>query len=108
MVQLVVVVGAVILAQSLSILGIPQQIIETIQNFGINKYFVFALIILTYLVLGCLFDGLSLMMTLPIVFPLMINLDLINLVRGCNHRDDRNWTNYSSCWIKSICSCGGN
>ena len=70
-----VVVGAVILAQSISILGIPQQIIETIQNFGINKYFVFALIILTYLVLGCLFDGLSLMvMTLPIVFPLMINL----------------------------------
>ena len=62
-----VVVGAVILAQSISILGIPQQIIETIQNFGINKYFVFALIILTYLVLGCLFDGLSLMvMTLPI------------------------------------------
>jgi tripartite ATP-independent transporter DctM subunit len=70
-----VVVGAVILAQSISILGIPQQIIETIQNFGINKYFVFALIILTYLVLGCLFDGLSLMvMTLPIVFPLMTNL----------------------------------
>ena len=70
-----VVVGAVILAQSISILGIPQQIIETIQNFGINKYFIFVLIILTYLVLGCLFDGLSLMvMTLPIVFPLMINL----------------------------------
>ena len=70
-----VVVGAVILAQSISILGIPQQIIESIQNFGIHKYYVLALIVLTYLVLGCLFDGLSLMvMTLPIVFPLMINL----------------------------------
>jgi tripartite ATP-independent transporter DctM subunit len=70
-----VVVGAVILAQSISILGIPQQIIETIENYGISRYYVLALIVLTYLALGCLFDGLSLMvMTLPIVFPLMTNL----------------------------------
>ena len=34
-----------------------------------------ALIVLTYLLLGCIFDGLSLMiMTLPIVFPLLTGL----------------------------------
>ena len=70
-----VVVGAVILAQSISILGIPQELIETIQNMGMSKYYVLSLIVLLYLILGCLFDGLSLMvMTLPIVFPLMTNL----------------------------------
>ena len=70
-----VVVGAVILAQSISILGIPQELIETIQNMGMSKYYVLTLIVLIYLILGCLFDGLSLMvMTLPIVFPLMTNL----------------------------------
>ena len=70
-----VVVGAVILAQSISILGIPQELIEIIQNMGMSKYYVLSLIVLLYLILGCLFDGLSLMvMTLPIVFPLMTNL----------------------------------
>ena len=70
-----VVVGAVILAQSISILGIPQELIEAIQNMGMSKYYVLTLIVLIYLILGCLFDGLSLMvMTLPIVFPLMTNL----------------------------------
>ena len=70
-----VVVGAVILAQSISILGIPQKLIEAIQNMGMSKYYVLTLIVLIYLILGCLFDGLSLMvMTLPIVFPLMTNL----------------------------------
>ena len=70
-----VVVGAVILAQSISILGIPQELIESIQNMGMSKYYVLTLIVLIYLILGCLFDGLSLMvMTLPIVFPLMTNL----------------------------------
>jgi len=70
-----VVVGAVILAQSISILGIPQELIEAIQNMGMSKYYVLSLIVFIYLILGCLFDGLSLMvMTLPIVFPLMTNL----------------------------------
>ena len=69
------VVGAVILAQSISILGIPQELIETIQELGMSRYYVLVMIVLIYLVLGCLFDGLSLMvMTLPIVFPLMTNL----------------------------------
>ena len=40
-----------------------------------SRYYVLAMIVLIYLVMGCLFDGLSLMvMTLPIVFPLMTNL----------------------------------
>ena len=70
-----VVVGAVILAQSISILGVPQALIESIEELGWDRYWVLLLVILCYVLLGCLFDGLSLMvMTLPIVFPLLTGL----------------------------------
>ncbi len=67
-----VVLGATILAQSVSILGVPQAILEATQNSGLGKYGIFFIVIAIYLLLGCIFDGLSLMiMTLPIVFPLL-------------------------------------
>ncbi len=70
-----VILGATILAQSVAILGVPQMILETAANSGIGPYGILCLIILIYLLLGCIFDGLSLMiMTLPIVFPLLSQL----------------------------------
>jgi tripartite ATP-independent transporter DctM subunit len=71
----VVFMGAVVLAQSIQLLGLPQQLVQTISAWGISKYVMFALIVALYLVLGCFFDGLSMMiMTLPIVFPLLTGL----------------------------------
>jgi tripartite ATP-independent transporter DctM subunit len=68
-----IVLGATILAQSVSVLGIPQSILEATISSGFGKYGVFAVIILIYVVFGCIFDGLSLMiMTLPVVFPLLV------------------------------------
>ena len=70
-----IVLGAAILSQSVSILGIPQGILETATNSGLGKYGIFAVIVLIYVLFGCIFDGLSLMiMTLPIVFPLLTGL----------------------------------
>jgi tripartite ATP-independent transporter DctM subunit len=69
------VLGATILAQSVSILGLPQQILETVAEAGFGPYGVLLVVVLIYLVLGCFFDGLSLMiMTLPVVFPLLTGL----------------------------------
>ena len=69
------VLGATILAQSVSILGLPQQILETVAEAGFGAYGVLLVVVLIYLVLGCFFDGLSLMiMTLPVVFPLLTGL----------------------------------
>jgi len=69
------VLGATILAQSVSILGLPQQILETVAQSGYGKYSVLMIVVLIYLILGCFFDGLSLMiMTLPVVFPLLTGL----------------------------------
>lgn len=70
-----VVLGATVLAQSASVLGVPQTILESALAGGLGKYEVLMIVVIVYLVLGCFFDGLSLMvMTLPIVFPLMIKL----------------------------------
>lgn len=71
-----VVLGASILAQSVSILGVPQAILEATQASGLGKYGIFIIIVAIYLLLGCVFDGLSLMiMTLPIVFPLLTSMN---------------------------------
>jgi C4-dicarboxylate transporter, DctM subunit len=71
----VVFMGAVVLAQSIQLLGLPQQLVQGLSAYGISRYVMLALIVLLYLVLGCFFDGLSMMiMTLPIVFPLMTAL----------------------------------
>ena len=70
-----VVLGATILAQSVSILGIPQQILNAVASSGLGQYSILLFVVLIYLVLGCFFDGLSLMiMTLPVVFPLLTGL----------------------------------
>jgi len=70
-----VVLGATILAQSVSILGVPQQILNMVADSGLDRYTILLIVVLVYLVLGCFFDGLSLMiMTLPVVFPLLTGL----------------------------------
>jgi tripartite ATP-independent transporter DctM subunit len=64
--------GAVILAQSISILQLPQKMLEAVSALGLSPLELLGVIVLIYLLLGMIFDGLSMMvMTLPVVFPLM-------------------------------------
>ncbi|MDJ0858820.1 MAG: TRAP transporter large permease [Dinoroseobacter sp.] len=70
-----VVMGATILAQAVSLLAVPQTILQNVQEMALGPFVVLLFVVLVYLILGCFFDGLSLMiMTLPIVFPLMTGL----------------------------------
>ena len=67
--------GAVILAQSISVLGLPQQLLGQMADLGLSPLMVLLAIIVVYILLGMVFDGLSMMiMTLPIVFPLLTGL----------------------------------
>jgi TRAP-type C4-dicarboxylate transport system permease large subunit len=46
-----------------------------ISDLGFNRYGVLVMVVLVYLVLGCFFDGISLLlMTLPITFPMVTSL----------------------------------
>lgn len=70
-----VVIGATVLAQAVSLLGVPQSILEAVRGSELGPLAVLAVVVIVYLILGCFFDGLSLMiMTLPIVFPLLTGL----------------------------------
>lgn len=70
-----ILVGTVILSQAVSILGIPRAAVDAISGFGLGPYGVLFMIVVVYIVLGCFFDGISLLlMTLPITFPMITSL----------------------------------
>jgi tripartite ATP-independent transporter DctM subunit len=67
--------GAVILAQSISLLQLPQKMLDGISSAGLSPLVLLGVIVLIYFLLGMIFDGLSMMvMTLPVVFPLLTGL----------------------------------
>jgi len=68
-----VVIGAVVLKNAVAILGLPRELMELAGNSGLGPYAIFVLIVLAYLVLGCLFDGISLLLlTVPFIAPMLI------------------------------------
>ncbi len=70
-----VILGTLILAQAVANLGLPRKIFEAVSSAGLSSFEVLLVVTLIYFILGCFFDGLSLMiMTLPLVFPLMTGL----------------------------------
>jgi TRAP-type C4-dicarboxylate transport system permease large subunit len=72
---LFVVLGAMILANSVGLIGLPRQLTMLIKELHVSKYVLVFAIVLMYFCLGCLFDGISFMvMTLPFVFPIMKEL----------------------------------
>jgi C4-dicarboxylate transporter, DctM subunit len=68
-----VLIGAVILGQAVSILGLPREVILQASGWGLSKYQILAFVVVVYLVLGCFFDGITLMLlTLPFLYPLVM------------------------------------
>ena len=69
-----VVIGAVLLGQAISILGLPREAVLYVSSLGLGKDEVLLAVIVLYIVLGCFFDGIALMlMTLPFIFPLLVH-----------------------------------
>jgi tripartite ATP-independent transporter DctM subunit len=67
--------GAIVLAQAIPMLGLPQTLLETVRALGWPPTLTLAIVVLVFLALGCFFDGLSMMiMTLPVVYPLFTGL----------------------------------
>ena len=65
-------IGAAILAQSVTILGLPRDIVEFARGFQMSKYEVLVFVVVFYLVMGIFFDGISLMLTtVPFIYPVM-------------------------------------
>jgi tripartite ATP-independent transporter DctM subunit len=72
---LVIVAGATIFGHFLAITRIPFDIAEWVAGFNLPAFAVMSLIILVYLLGGCVIDALALiMLTVPIFYPVVISL----------------------------------
>ena len=70
-----VLIGALCFGYFLTITQTPQHVTEFLTSLGIGRYGVLALILLMYLVLGCLMDAMAMViLTVPIVFPVVMAL----------------------------------
>ena len=70
-----VLIGAILFGYFLAITQTPQKVTEFLTGLGIGRYGVLALIMVMYLVLGCLMDALAMIiLTVPIIFPVIKQL----------------------------------
>ncbi|HUH85449.1 MAG TPA: TRAP transporter permease [Stellaceae bacterium] len=69
-----VLIGALLFGYFLTVTETPQRVTELLTSLGLGRYGVLALIMLMYLVLGCLMDALAMIiLTVPIIFPVVVN-----------------------------------
>ena len=70
-----ILIGAHIFGYFLTISQIPDQLSILATEWGLSKYFILALIIFAYIIMGCFMEGLALMvLTIPIVYPMVLEL----------------------------------
>ena len=70
-----VLIGALLFGYFLTITQTPQKVTEFLTGLGIGRYGVLALIMVMYLVLGCLMDAMAMIiLTVPIIFPVITGL----------------------------------
>jgi C4-dicarboxylate transporter DctM subunit len=70
-----VLIGALLFGYFLTVTQTPQKITMFLTGLGLGRYGVLALIMLMYLLLGCLMDALAMViLTVPIMFPVILSL----------------------------------
>jgi tripartite ATP-independent transporter DctM subunit len=70
-----VLIGALLFGYFLTITQTPQKLTAFLTGLGVGRYGVLALIMLMYLVLGCLMDAMAMIiLTVPIIFPVVTAL----------------------------------
>ena len=71
----IVLIGAWIFSNFVNLAGLPEALRELVTSSGVGPMWVMLMIICVYLVLGCVFESLSmLLLTVPIFFPLVIGM----------------------------------
>jgi C4-dicarboxylate transporter DctM subunit len=70
-----IIIGAMIFGYFLTITETTQQLVALISDMNVNRWVILLAIVLLYLVLGCIMDQVAIILiTLPMVFPLITNL----------------------------------
>lgn len=70
-----ILIGAWIFSNFVNFAGMPEQLVGWITNLGLSPLAVMGLILLCYILLGCVFESLSMMvLTVPVFFPVVTAL----------------------------------
>ncbi|WP_417679460.1 TRAP transporter large permease [Pseudodonghicola sp.] len=70
-----VLIGAWIFSNYVNMAGLPTQLQTLVLSWGTSPFLVMALIILIYVLLGCVFESMSmLLLTVPVFFPVIVAL----------------------------------
>ncbi|MBU6498621.1 MAG: TRAP transporter large permease [Rhodospirillales bacterium] len=70
-----ILIGALLFGYFLTITQTPQHVTEFLTGLGLGRYHVLLLIMLMYLVLGCVMDAMAMViLTIPIIFPVITAL----------------------------------
>ena len=71
------VLGAMILSMSVSTIGLPRAVVLMIEGLPVSPVVILMSIYLMYIIMGCLIDGISMMvMTVPFIYPVIVDLGL--------------------------------
>ena len=71
---MICVVGARALGQALSLLRIPTELSEFVAGLPVNRYVIWACVVILYMIMGCLVDGIDLLIiTVPVFYPIVVN-----------------------------------
>ncbi|HAS64105.1 MAG TPA: C4-dicarboxylate ABC transporter permease, partial [Vibrio sp.] len=70
-----VVISALILSNFVNRAGLPTALVELIQTANVTPMMALGIILLIYIILGCVFESMSMMLlTVPIFFPVVVEL----------------------------------
>lgn len=71
----IIIIGATIFGYYLTMSQIPQKMLAFIASMDVNRWLVMLMIIGLYMLLGCIMDQIAiLLLTLPMVFPMVVSL----------------------------------
>ena len=71
---LISIIAARSLGMALSLLHIPNQLSQAITEMDVSRYVIWALVVVVYILLGILIDGIDLLIiTVPVFYPIMVS-----------------------------------
>jgi tripartite ATP-independent transporter DctM subunit len=70
-----IIIGAMLFGYFLSVTRLPMELADWIVGLGLSRYIVLTIIIVTFIVLGCVMDSLAMvLLTMPIFLPVVVSL----------------------------------
>jgi C4-dicarboxylate transporter DctM subunit len=71
----VIFLGAMILGYFLAVTRLPFELADFVESLPVNRYIILGLILILYLLLGCIMDSLAMiLLTIPVFYPLITSL----------------------------------